>query len=50
MLKTGGKIISNSFLFLFNNILDVSCYPSLWKTDILNPIHKSNEKDNPNSF
>ena len=50
MLKTGGKIISDSFLFLFNNILDVSCYPSLWKTDILNPIHKSNEKNNPNNF
>ena len=50
MLKTGGNIISDSFLFLFNNILDVSCYPSPWKTDILNPIHKSNEKNNPNNF
>ena len=50
MLKTGGIIISDGFLFLFNNILDVSCYPSPWKTDILNPIHKSNEKNNPNNF
>ena len=25
-------------------------YPSVWKLDILNPIHKSNEKDDPNNF
>ena len=50
MLKTGGKIISDSFLFLFNKILTVGCYPNLWKTDILNPIHKSNEKSDPDNF
>ena len=50
MLKTCGKIIPDHFLFLFNKILSVGCYPNLWKTDILNPIHKSDEKNDPNNF
>ena len=27
-----------------------SAYPSVWKYDILHPIHKSSEKDDPNNF
>ena len=44
MLKTGGLILCDSFLYLFNKILSVGFFPNLWKTDILNTIHETNEK------
>ena len=50
MLKTGGTIIVEPLLKLFNHILSRSFYPSAWKFDILNPIHKSGVKDDPNNF
>ena len=50
MLKVGGNIISLPILKLFNSILSSSVYPSVWKLDILHPIHKSSEKDDPNNF
>ena len=50
MLKTSGRILKNVFLQLFNSIRSSSFYPSLWKKDILHPIHKSDEKDDPNNF
>ena len=50
MLKTSGKILKNSFLCLFNLIRSSSFYPKLWKKDILHPIHKSDEKNDPNNF
>ena len=50
MLKVGGTIIFDPLLKLFNSILGCSVYPSAWKYDILNPIHKSGVKDDPNNF
>ena len=50
MLKTGGKILKSAFLRLFNSIQASSFYPTLWKKDILHPIHKSDEKNDPNNF
>ena len=50
MLKVSGKIIFEPLLKLFNTILKNSFYPSVWKFDILHPIHKSEEKDDPNNF
>ena len=50
MLKTGGNILIEPLLKLFNQIFTSSFYPSFWKYDILNPIHKSGEKDDPNNF
>ena len=50
MLKTSGKIHKNAFLKLFNSIQISSFYPTLWKKDILHPIHKSDEKSDPNNF
>jgi potassium voltage-gated channel Eag-related subfamily H protein 8 len=50
MLNSGGKILKNVFLELFNSIRSSSFYPTLWKKDILHPIHKSDEKDDPNNF
>ena len=50
ILKISGKICKGAFLHLFNSI-GVGCfYPNQWKKDILHPIHKSNEKDDPNNF
>ena len=50
ILKCCGNIFPENFLCLFNKILTFGYYPNLWKTDILNPIHKSNEKNDPNNF
>ena len=50
ILKCSGKIYKNAFLHLFNSIGRVCLYPSTWKKDILHPIHKSDEKDDPNNF
>ena len=50
ILKCSGKIYKNAFLHLFNSIGRACLYPSPWKKDILHPIHKSNEKDDPNNF
>ena len=50
ILKVSGKIYKNAFLQLFNAIARASLYPESWKMDILHPIHKANEKDDPNNF
>ena len=50
MLKTGGRIYQKAFLKLFNAIQTSAFYPTLWKKDILHPIHKSDEKSDPNNF
>ena len=50
MLKVGGNIIIEPLLKWSNSILSHSYYPSAWKYDILNPIHKSGVKNDPNNF
>ena len=50
MLKTGGKVIKKAILHFFNSIQASCFYPTLWKRDILHPIHKSDEKNDPNNF
>ena len=50
ILKVSGLVYKGAFLHLFNSISKTSFYPSLWKKDILSPIHKSDEKDDPNNF
>ena len=49
MLKVGGRIIFEPILKLFNLVAN-SVYPNVWKYDILHPIHKSSENDDPNNF
>ena len=44
------KFTKKAFLKLFNAIQASSFYPSHWKKDILHPIHKSDEKCDPNNF
>ena len=50
MLKTGKLVIAEPILKLFNPILRSTLYPSNWKLDILSPLHKSDEKSNPNNY
>ena len=50
VLKTAKNVIAAPTIRLFNNILSCSIYPSQWKLDILSPIHKSGDKNNPNNF
>ena len=50
MLKTSGKVLGIYFVKLFNHIQSSSFYPTIWKKDILHPIHKSDEKNDPNNF
>ena len=50
ILKASKQIISEPVLILFNAILSSSLYPTSWKYDILTPLHKSNEKNEPNNL
>ena len=50
ILKTSKLVIVEPTLRLFNTILSSSIYPSQWKLDILSPIHKSGEKNDPQNF
>ena len=50
MLKTGAETLSSVILPLFNIVLSFNLYPSQWKKDILSPLHKSDEKTDPNNF
>ena len=50
VLKTAKLVIARPTLQLFNSILSSGIYPSQWKMDILSPIHKSGEKNDPNNF
>ena len=50
IIKCTAKIYKTLFLHLFNSIGRSCFYPSLWKMDILHPILKFNEKDDPNNF
>ena len=50
ILKTSKLVIVEPTLRLFNTILSSSIYPSQWKLDILSPIHKSGEKNDPHNF
>ena len=50
MLKTGKLILADPMVSLFNSVLENSIYPKNWSLDILTPLHKKNEKSDPNNF
>ena len=35
---------------MFNNLLRLEYFPSIWSTGIIIPIHKSGERDDPNNY
>ena len=50
MLKSSKLIITDQLLFLFNTIIDATVYPSVWRKDILSPLHKSGDKNDPGIY
>ena len=50
ILKVAKLVIARPVLRLFNAILSSGTYPTQWKLDILSPLHKSGEKNDPNNF
>ena len=50
ILKAGKLVIATPLLKLFNSILSTTLYPTNWKLDILSPLHKSGEKNDPNNY
>ena len=50
MLKVSKLIIANQLLALFNRILVCSIYPTVWKDNILTPLHKSDSLEDPSNF
>ena len=50
MIKCAFPVMNDTFLLLFNRILNLNLYPSVWKDDILGPLHKSGCKDDPSNF
>ena len=50
MLKTGKLVLVGPLITLFNSILFSTLFPSKWKPDILTPLHKSGEKNDPNNY
>ena len=50
MLKTAKLMLADPILSVFNSVLQNSIYPTQWSQDILTPLHKKNEKNDPNNF
>ena len=50
MLKCGAKVLSRALGTFFNTIFDSNLYPQQWKLDILGPLHKSGQLNDPNNF
>lgn len=50
MLKAGIDSLSEPLLVLFNSIHNSSIFPTQWKSDILQPLHKACDKSDPNNF
>ena len=50
MLKSSKLILAEQIFSVFNSVLENSLYPTQWSLDILTPLHKKNEKSDPNNF
>ena len=48
--KYGGDELVNTMLVLFNYLLEKGCYPDEWCEGIINPIHKEDDKMNPENY
>ena len=50
MLKASSESLVGPLLLLFNTCLKHNLYPTIWRKDILGPLHKSSDKTDPNNF
>ena len=50
MIKASMPTLLDPIFEVFNTMIGNSMYTKFWKVDILSPIHKKNEKDNPGNY
>jgi hypothetical protein len=50
MLKVAHPVVGRQLLYIFNAVLATSNVPSVWKDNILTPIHKSGALDDPDNY
>ena len=50
MIKSSLPVLLDPIFELFKTMINNSMYSSLWKQDILTPIHKKGPKDDPNNY
>ena len=48
--RYGGDELQNTLLVLFNYLFEKGCYPEEWCEGIINPIHKIEDKINPEHY
>ena len=48
--KYGGDELANTLLVLFSYLFEKGCYPEEWCESIINPIHKKEDKINPENY
>ena len=50
MIKCGRDVLYDPLRVFFSSILGAEIFPSEWKRDILQPLHKSGPLDDPNKY
>ena len=50
MLKVAHPVVGRQLLYIFNAVLATSSMPSVWKDNILTPLHKSGALDDPDNY
>ena len=48
--RYGGDELQSTLLVLFNYLFEKGCYPEEWCEGIINPIHKIEDKINPENY
>ena len=49
-IKYGGNSLKNTILKLFNSILNTGCFPEIWATGEIIPLHKKGDKNDPLNY
>ncbi|ESO90491.1 hypothetical protein LOTGIDRAFT_123347, partial [Lottia gigantea] len=44
------NVLMSSLIRLFNNILDLGCYPSSWNKGCIIPVFKKGDVNNPDNY
>ena len=50
MLKVSYPVIGSQLLSIFNTVFSTSILPSIWKDNILTPLHKSGSVSDPDNY
>ena len=49
-IKYGGNSLKKTILKLFNSILNTGCFPEIWATGEIIPLHKKGDKNDPLNY